>query len=72
MDELVLLSQLLKAHNVLDSIIVGLIHRPVQLGHVGEYLAQEIFDMQLHRTAVHKGSDGGVAVAAHWPAARST
>jgi hypothetical protein len=58
MDELVLLSQLLKAHNALDSIIAGLIRRPVQLGHVGEYLAQEIFDVQLHTTAVHRGSDG--------------
>lgn len=58
MDDLVLLSQLLKAHNALDSIIAGLIHRPVQLGHVGEFLAQEIFGVQLHRTAVHKGSDG--------------
>ena len=58
MDELALLSQLLKAHNALDDIIAGLIRRPVQLGHLGEYLAQEIFGVQLHTTAVHKGSDG--------------
>lgn len=58
MDELVLLSQLIKAHNALDSVIAGLIHRPVQLGHVGEHLAREIFGVQLHTTAVHKGSDG--------------
>lgn len=58
MDDLILLSQLLKAHNALDSIIAGLIHRPAQLGHVGEYLAHKIFGVQLHDTAIHKGSDG--------------
>lgn len=58
MDKLVPLSQLLKARNALDSVIAGLIDRPVQLGHVGEYLAQEIFGVQLHDTTVHKGSDG--------------
>lgn len=58
MDELALLSQLLRARNALDNIIADLIHRPVQLGHVGEYLAQQIFGVQLHSTAVQRGSDG--------------
>jgi len=78
--ELALLSQLLKAHNALDSIIAGLIHRPVQLGHVGEFLAQEIFGVQLHSTAVHKGSDGvfrggfldGCSVDVKWDAISSS
>lgn len=58
MDDLALLSQLLKERNAADNRIAGLIHRPVQLGHVGEYLAQEIFGVQLHSSAVHRGSDG--------------
>lgn len=58
MDKLVLLSQLLEVRNALDGVIAGLIGRSAQSGHMGEYLAQEIFGVQLHNTAVHKGSDG--------------
>jgi hypothetical protein len=57
-DELERLSSLIRAKNEADQLIAELIGRPAQLGHAGEYIASLIFDIKLHRTATHKGSDG--------------
>lgn len=52
------LAALIRRRNSVDGEIAELIGRPALIGHVGEYLAAEIFDIRLHESAVHKGSDG--------------
>lgn len=32
--------------------------RPALIGHVGEYIAARVFDIQVHPSASHRGSDG--------------
>jgi len=56
--DLVRLAQLLRAKNAADEAIAGLICRPCQIGHVGEWIAARIFDIDLHASAVAPGSDG--------------
>jgi hypothetical protein len=58
MDDLVLLADLIKAKNSVDNIIANLIGRPAQIGHVGEYIAAKIFDIELNRSASQKDIDG--------------
>jgi hypothetical protein len=58
MEQLQQLAQLLMERNVLDARISTIIGRPAQLGHIGEYLAAAIFDLALHESATHRGSDG--------------
>lgn len=57
-DELRKLAALIRRRNAIDAEIAEVIGRPALIGHVGEYLAAEIFDITLHESAVHKGSDG--------------
>lgn len=52
------LAALIRRRNAIDAEIAEVIGRPTLIGHVGEYLAAEIFDITLHESAVHKGSDG--------------
>jgi len=58
MDDLTRLAELIKARNRLEVEITSLIGRPAQIGHIGEYIASKIFDIQLQESATHKGSDG--------------
>lgn len=45
--------------NIVDDKIAAIIGHPTQLGHVGEYIASQIFDIELHLDdARKKGSDG--------------
>lgn len=57
-DELRKLAALIRRRNAVDGEIAEAVGRPVLIGHVGEYLAAEIFGITLHESAVHKGSDG--------------
>jgi hypothetical protein len=52
------LSMLLRERADVDHRIAKLIGRPAHTGHIGEYIAAAIFDISLHETATHKGSDG--------------
>lgn len=52
------IAALIRRRNSVDGEIAELIGRPALIGHVGEYLAAEIFGITLHESAVHKSSDG--------------
>lgn len=52
------LAALIRRRNAVDAEIAEAVGRPALIGHVCEYLAAEIFDITLHESAVHKGSDG--------------
>lgn len=41
-----------------DREIAALIGRPALLGRIGEFLASRVFDIELHPSAAHPGSDG--------------
>ena len=56
--ELELLSALIKERNSIEEKIAKIIGRPAERGHIGEFVAAEIFDIELHESATHKGSDG--------------
>ena len=57
-NELELLAALIKQRNAIDKDISDIIGRPAERGHIGEFVAAEIFDIELHESATHKGSDG--------------
>ncbi len=57
-DDITRLARLIGARNAIDNDIAGLIGRPAQIGHLGEYIAARIFDIELEKSATHKGSDG--------------
>ena len=54
------LAELIKRRNriEIDNKIAGIINRPAERGHVGEFIASRIFDIELERSATHKGFDG--------------
>lgn len=52
------LANLLSKRNIIDSQISQIIGRPAEKGHVGEYIASQIFDIELSTSATNKGSDG--------------
>ena len=52
------LAYLLIARNANEIGMTRIIGRPAQLGHIGEFLASRIFDIELEESAVHPGSDG--------------
>ena len=52
------LSSLLKRRNSIEAEIAQIIGRPAERGHIGEFVASEIFDIELHDSATHEGSDG--------------
>jgi hypothetical protein len=58
MDDLIHLAELIKQRNQTEIEITSLIQRPAQIGHIGEYIASKIFDIQLFESATHKSSDG--------------
>ena len=57
-NELDLLAALIKQRNAIDKDISEIIGRPAERGHIGEFIAAEIFEIELHESATHKGSDG--------------
>lgn len=58
MSSLARLADLLTARNSIDDAISRIIGRPALIGHLGEYIASAIFDIELHKSATQKGSDG--------------
>ena len=55
------LASLLARRNAIDEKIADLIDHPAISGHVGEWIAQEIFRLRLAKSAVQKGFDGRFA-----------
>src|SRR5436305_2085729 len=52
------LAELIRERNAVHRQIAELTGRPALPGHIGERIAAEIFGIDLHPSAVHKGSDG--------------
>lgn len=57
-DELQKLAFLLAERNQVDEKIAQLIGRPAQIGHLGEFLASRVFDIELAASASNRGVDG--------------
>ena len=55
------LASLIRQRNDVDREIATIIGRPAHPGHIGEFVAAEIFDIDLHESATHKGEDGHFA-----------
>lgn len=78
MDEsLAHIAALLRERNSIDASIAKVIDRPVTAGHLGEWIAAKIFDIELEESATNQGFDGhfrsGIAssvIRKHWDAAR--
>lgn len=58
MNQLVELAGLLKQYNLIGNQIAAIIGRPAQIGHVGEFIAAQIFDIVLEPAANAKAIDG--------------
>jgi len=56
--DLKILADLIRVRNSTEMAITRIIGRPAQIGHIGEYIASNIFDIQLEVSAVNPGSDG--------------
>ena len=61
MSDLKQLASLLARRNAIDKEIAALIGRPAIRGHVGEWIAREIFRVTLEESAVQEGFDGRFA-----------
>lgn len=49
---------LLRERNAIDARIAGVIARPTTAGHLGEWIASRVFDIELEASAVAEGIDG--------------
>jgi len=58
MEDLIKLAALINQRNLLEVEITVLIDRPAGIGHIGEYIASKIFNIELEKSASHKGIDG--------------
>lgn len=52
------LAELVKVKNSVEAEITAIIDRPAIIGHVGEYIASNIFNIELEESASNKGIDG--------------
>lgn len=52
------LADAIRRRNLADADIARLIGRPAERGHIGEFIAAHVFDLQLEESAVAKGIDG--------------
>ena len=59
------LASLIRHRNAVDKEIAAVIGRPAQTGHIGEFIVAQVFDVELHDSAVQKGSDGRFTNASH-------
>jgi hypothetical protein len=57
-EELARLAALLRSRNSVDQQIAELVGRPAQIGHIGEYIAARVFDIELNQGASTRGHDG--------------
>lgn len=58
LDNLSCLAKLLEKRNQIDEAISQLTNRPAQTGRLGEFVAEYIFNIDLHEDRSHPGSDG--------------
>jgi hypothetical protein len=58
MDSLEQLATLIRQYNEIGDLIAKLIGRPAQIGHAGEYIASQIFDIRLEFAATTRAIDG--------------
>lgn len=58
MEKLAELASLLHERNLLERKITAIINRPASIGHLGEYIASVIFQIDLEKSAVQKSIDG--------------
>lgn len=52
------LAELIRSRNGIDAEIAAVVGRPALAGHIGEFIAAAVFDIELHPSATHTGSDG--------------
>jgi hypothetical protein len=52
------IASLLRERNVIDEKIAAVIHRPMATGHLGEWIASQVFDIELETSAVAAAIDG--------------
>lgn len=52
------LAALIRERNETETRISAITGRPASIGHLGEYIAAQIFDIRLAESAVHKSIDG--------------
>lgn len=57
-DELAQIAGLLHERNRIDARIAEVIHRPMTSGHLGEWIASQVFDIELEQSASAKAFDG--------------
>ena len=57
-DNLLHLAYFLRQRAAIDDQIAELIGRPAHAGHIGEFIAANIFEIELHQSAVNRASDG--------------
>ncbi len=57
-EQLIQLAELLRHYTAIGDKIARLISRPVALGHLGEFVAAQIFRIELAASATEKGLDG--------------
>jgi hypothetical protein len=57
-DSLARAAALLRERNAIDAELARLIQRPMTSGHLGEWIAAQIFDIELEASAVTAGIDG--------------
>ena len=58
MDATKLLASLLKVRNDVDKVIAEIVGRPAEKGHVGEFIASNVFGLELESSATTAGYDG--------------
>jgi len=58
MNTLESLAELLRQRNAVAAKITRIIGRPAQIGHVGEFIASKVFNLEFSSSAVTKGMDG--------------
>jgi hypothetical protein len=57
-DSLARAAALLRERNAIDAELARLIHRPMTSGHLGEWIAAQVFDIELEASAVAAAIDG--------------
>jgi hypothetical protein len=57
-DELAEIARLLSEPNAIDGIIAGIIGRPMTSGHLGEWIADQVFNIELEHSATTAVIDG--------------
>jgi hypothetical protein len=57
-DEVARIAGLLTQRNAIDDAIAAVIHRPMTAGHLGEWIAAQVFDIELEQSAAAGAIDG--------------